>query len=126
MAVTALDTLVAETVLFAVADVTDVEGTGAVATLVEAVTVIVVATPLLHCTSLHTSPPEEPSSLSAVGRGVLGVTVKDGTSEGSSTWPVARSCSFGERCSGEGGLGSAVAAATSSSPSTRLSTSLCE
>ncbi|KAL1469213.1 hypothetical protein MTO96_004925 [Rhipicephalus appendiculatus] len=122
----ALDTLAAEAVFFAVVVVLDVEETGAVAALVEAVTATAVVTPSLHCTSLHTSPPEELSSLSAVGRGVLGVTVKDGTSGGSSAQPADRFRSFGERCSGEGGLGSAAAAATSSSSSTRLSTSLCE
>lgn len=121
-----LDALTAGAVFFAVAAALDVVEAGAVAALVEAVAATVVVTPSLHCTSLHTSLPEEVSSLSAVGRGVLGVTVKDGTSGGSSARPLVRSRSFGERCSGEGGLGSADAAAMSSSSSTRLSTSLCE
>lgn len=126
VAVAALDVLAADAGFFAVEAALDVVDTDAVAGLVEAVVATVVVTPSSCCTSLHTSLPEEPSSLSAVGRGVLGVTVKDGTSGGSSERPAARSHSFGERCSGEGGLAPEVAAVSSSLLSTRLSTSLCE
>lgn len=122
----ALEVLAADAGFFAVVAALDVGETDAIARLVEAVETTVVVTPLSQCTSLHTSLPEEPSSLSAVGRGVLGVTVKDGTSGGSSVRPAAMSRSFGERCSGEGGLAPEVAAVSSSSLSTRLSTSLCE
>lgn len=67
--------------------------------------------------------PGVPSSLSAVGSGVLGVTVKDGTSGGKgSAPPTISSCFFGG-CGGDGGGDLVV---VSSSPSTRLSTSLCE
>lgn len=79
--------------------------------------------------SLHPGSLDVPSSLSAVGRGVLGVTVKDGTSCGGSALLVAaKCCSLGERCTGEADLvaASTVVTTASSSPSTRLSTSLCE
>lgn len=126
VAVAALAVLAADAGFLAVVAALDVVDTDAVAGLVEAVVATVVVTMSSPCTSLHTSLPEQPSSLSAVGRGVLGVTVKDGTSGGSSVWPAAKSRSFGERCSGEGGLAPEVAAVSSSSLSTRLSTSLCE
>lgn len=68
--------------------------------------------------------PGVPSPLSAVGSGVLGVTVKDGTSGGKgSAPPTVSSCFFGGRGGDEGGD---LVTAASSSPSTRLSTSLCE
>lgn len=126
VAVAALDVLVVDAGFFAVVAALDAVETVVVATLVGAAVATVLVTLSSCCTSLYTSPPEEASSLSAVGRGVLGVTVKDGTSGGSSARQAAKFCSFGERCSGEGGLASGVALASSSSLSTKLSTSLCE
>lgn len=126
VAVAAQDVPAGDTGFFAVVAALDVVETDAIAGLVEMVVVVAVVTPSSHCTPLRTSLPEEPSSLSAVGRGVLGVTVKDGTSGGSSVQPADKSRSFGERCSGEGGLTAEVVAVSSSSLSTRLSTSLCE
>lgn len=116
--------LAAKTGFFAVTATFDIVQTDGVK-LTEAV---VTETPSLRV-SLHPGSLDVPSSLSPVGRGVLGVTVKDGTSCGGSTLLVAaKCCSLGERCRGEAGLvaASAVVATASSSPSMRLSTSLCE